>query len=145
MEGTSQGDILGTGWQFPVRVDRQTDAFGAPERGRGGIAMARHITDMEQAMYIILSTRKGERRMRPTFGCDIHNLVFEPMDTTTFALARHHVMEALAMWEPRIAVRDVVIDQGAWDGRMNILIRYEVLATKDERTLVYPFYSIGEE
>lgn len=139
-------DILGIGWHFPVRADRRmAGEFTAPDRGRGGIALARHEEDIEQAILIILSTSKGERRMRPTFGCDVHELVFAPANATTFGLMRHYVEEALAMWEPRIAVREVLIAPSPNDGRVDVIINYEVLATKDERTLVYPFYTIGEE
>lgn len=139
-------DILGVGWHFPVRADRrQTYEYTAPDRGRGGIALARHENDIEQAIFIILSTSKGERRMRPTFGCDIHDLVFAPLNATTFGLLRHYVEEALAMWEPRIEVREVLIAPAPNEGRVDVIINYAVLATKDERTLVYPFYTIGEE
>ena len=58
-------EIIGTGWAFPLGAN-----------GRGGIAMSRGETDIEQAIRIILGTAKGERRMRPNFGCQIHDLVF---------------------------------------------------------------------
>jgi len=139
-------EILGIGWHFPVRVDRRLEGESvAPDKGRGGLALSRHERDIEQAVYIILSTSKGERRMRPTFGCDIHSLVFAPANATTFGLMRHYVEEALAMWEPRIAVREVEVLPASSDGRVDISITYEVLSTKDERTLVYPFYRLGEE
>jgi phage baseplate assembly protein W len=147
VNGNSAGkEILGVGWHFPVRVDRRRDGEAvAPDRGRGGIALARHEKDIDQAIYVILSTTKGERRMRPTFGCDIHSLVFAPANATTFGLMRHYVEEALAMWEPRIAVRGVEVTSASADGRVDISITYEVRQTKDERTLVFPFYISGEE
>jgi len=139
-------EILGVGWHFPVRVDRRLEGeSAAPARGRGGIAFVRHEKDIEQAIHIVLSTSKGERRMRPTFGCDIHSLVFAPANATTFGLMRNYVEEALAVWEPRIAVRQVEVLPADTDGRVDISVTYEVLSTKDERTLVYPFYRLGEE
>jgi hypothetical protein len=139
-------EILGVGWHFPVRVDRRLEGeSAAPARGGGGIAFVRHEKDIEQAIHIVLSTSKGERRMRPTFGCDIHSLVFAPANATTFGLMRNYVEEALAVWEPRIAVRQVEVLPADTDGRVDISVTYEVLSTKDERTLVYPFYRLGEE
>ena len=38
----------------------------------------------------------------------------------------------------------VAAAEGAY-GRVDILVTYEVKATKDERSLVYPFFTIGEE
>ncbi len=138
--------IIGVGWYFPVRVDRRLPGdTAAPGRGGAGIAMARHEDDIEQAIRVIISTSKGERKMRPTFGCDIHSLIFAPANATTFGLMRHYVDEALAMWEPRIAVTDINVVPNKVDGQVDIFVTYEVRATKDERTLVYPFYTMGEE
>jgi len=123
-------DILGTGWRFPLGVD-----------GRGGMAMTRHEKDIEESMSIILATSKGERRMRPEFGCRVHELVFAPNNASTRGLVRHHVEEALGWWEPRIEVTEVDVRADARDtSRLLIDIKYRVKATSDERSLVYPFY-----
>jgi phage baseplate assembly protein W len=147
MNGFGSGkEILGTGWNFPVRVDRRRPyEYSAPFRGSGGLALARHEEDIEQAIRIILSTAKGERRMRPTFGCDIHTLVFAPQNEATFGLMRYYVEEALLFWEPRIDVQEVLLEPLPNEGRVDLFINFQVRATKDARTLVYPFYTIGEE
>jgi phage baseplate assembly protein W len=146
MAKSISNEILGIGWHFPVRVDaRRADEDAAPDRGRGGIALSRHANDIAQSIRIILSTAKGERRMRPTFGCDIHSLVFAPSDATTYGLMRQYVSEALTMWEPRIAVREINVMPTHAAGVVEIDIVYEIKATKDERTLVFPFYVAGEE
>lgn len=132
----TERSFRGSGWAFPLGVD-----------GRGGIALASEDQAIERAMKIILSTAKGERRMRPNFGCAIHDLVFAPNDATTAGLVRYHVMEALGWWEPRITVVDVEVDTDPDEpARLLIIIRYVVKSTNDERSLVYPFYRIpGEE
>jgi len=129
-------DFLGTGWAFPVEVDQ-----------RGRIALAGQETDIEQSIRIILLTPKGQRVMRPDFGCHIHELVFAQNDGTTAGLAVHYVTEALNMWEPRIRVLDVKASSDDADGsRLLIEIEYEIKATFDRRSLVFPFYTIpGEE
>jgi hypothetical protein len=129
-------DFLGSGWAFPPGVD-----------ARGRIALARRERDIEEAIKIILLTPKGQRVMRPEFGCQIHSLIYAPNDASTAAQASHYVKEALAMWEPRIHVLEVKArpDPDAVE-RLMIEIQYEVKATYDRRTLVYPFYRIpGEE
>ena len=129
--------LIGRGWAFPVAPD-----------GSGGIAMADGNQDIEQAMRLILSTSPGERVMRPNFGCRIHELVFAPLTGDTLGLAHRYIEEALGWWEPRIEVREIEVEPDDGDaarGRLNVMIRYAVRATKDERTLVYPFYLIREE
>jgi phage baseplate assembly protein W len=134
-------DFLGSGWAYPVGV------------AGGSIALAEGELAIERAIQIILSTARGERRMRPEFGCGIHDLVFEPNNPTTHTLIRSRVAEALNRWEPRIEVgpQDIAIEQvhaGDQPGTVALLvhIRYVIRATNAERNLVYPFYLIpGEE
>ena len=89
-------DFLGTGWSFPPRPN-----------GRGGIAVVSAVEDIEQAIAVILGTPLGQRVMRPTFGSRLHELVFAPVNTSTFGLAELYVEEALSFWEPRIEIIEV--------------------------------------
>jgi len=128
-------DFLGVGWAFPAGVD-----------ARGRIALARHEQDVEQAIRLILLTPKGQRVMRPEFGCQIHDLIFAPNDATTAGLAVYYVQEALGMWEPRIEVQEVnALPDPDNDPRLLIEIRYRIRATYESRTLVFPFYRIPGE
>ncbi len=130
-------DFLGVGWAFPIQLD-----------ARGRFALARHERDIEQAILMILLTPKGQRLMRPEFGCQIHDLIFAPNDATTWGLADYYIREALAMWEPRIEVREVIInaDPKSEDGsRLLIEIVYTIKKTHDSRSLVFPFYRIPGE
>jgi phage baseplate assembly protein W len=132
----STKSFLGSGWKFPPRLD-----------SRGRIELVQHEQDVEEAIKIILLTKRGERPMRSEFGSELHRLVFDPNDAATAGTARRYVMEALARWEPRIAVTNVSAEPDPEDpGRLMIGIRYRVLATNSERNLVFPFYVIpGEE
>jgi phage baseplate assembly protein W len=84
--------------------------------------------------------------MRPNFGCAIHDLVFAPNDESTWGLARYAVEEALGWWEPRIDLDDVSVRPNVDEpSRLDIQVSYRIRATKDMRTLVYPFYLITPE
>ena len=127
--------FLGAGWAFPLGVD-----------ARGRLALAREESDVEQAIRIILLTPKGQRVMRPEFGCQIHELLFAPNDATTTGLAAYYVEQALGMWEPRIRVQEVSARADTDDpSRLLIDISYEIKATHDSRSLVFPFYRIPGE
>lgn len=128
-------DIIGKGWRFPFGVD-----------GRGGMALSEGERDIEEAIGIILNTPKGLRLMRPEFGCRIHDLLFAPLNAGTLAAAGRYVEEALAWWEPRIEVLDVAATRAPGEDECMLLtISYRIRATHDERSLVYPFYTIPEE
>ena len=84
--------------------------------------------------------------MRPDFGCNIHELMFAPNNGTMAGLAAFYVEEALSMWEPRIQVLDVSASVDSKDpSRLLVQIHYEIKATHDRRSLVFPFYTIPGE
>mgnify|MGYP006279504263 CR=1 FL=1 len=126
-------DFLGRGWSFPVTTGR-TDA----------IDLSSGVTDIEESIRLILSTAKGERVMRPEFGCGIHEFTFTTIDTTTLTLIQSTVRDALLEWEPRIEVLGVETSTDHLnEGRLDIRIDYRVRQTNTERNLVYPFYLEG--
>ena len=79
--------------------------------------------------------------MRPTFGCDIHELVFAPNNAETHGMIITAVTEALVRWEPRIM--HIHVDVAAdpdHAARLLVNVQYEVRATNNTFNLVYPFY-----
>ncbi len=130
----SSRDFLGRGLAFPFQVNP-----------RGEIALVAAERDIEQSIHIILSTRPGERVMRPTFGCRAHELLFAPRDSATEGLLAEYVEQALGRWEPRIEVQNVdVSSDPQQDGALLVEIDYRIKATHDERSIVYPFFLNGE-
>jgi phage baseplate assembly protein W len=122
-------DLYGRGASFPVAVD-----------GGGGIAETAGPAKIEEAIRIILGTRYGERVMRPTFGANLSSLAFAPNNIATANLARHYVQDALARWEPRIDLLDVLVENDNRAGALLIHVHYRVRATQDAQSMVYPFY-----
>lgn len=128
-------DLIGSGLSFPLQADQ-----------RGVLALAHGVTDIEQAIRVILGTAPGERPMRPEFGCAVHDLVFDTIDAELVGRVEVAVHTALARWEPRIEVTDLQFDLGEVQrGTLVITISYRVLATSRLYNLVYPFYVIPVE
>lgn len=126
-----QKPFLGVGWGFPFVLS-----------ATGETSVAQYEESVRQSVWIILSTSKGERLMRPDFGCGIYDLVFEVNSASTAGKVAQAVQEALLLFEPRMNVLDIQV-QPQGDGEGNILeiaIEYEVQATNNVFNLVYPFY-----
>jgi phage baseplate assembly protein W len=104
------------------------------------MATVAYEEDIRQAVRIILGTSPGERVMRPDFGAGLNALLFEPLNTTTMALARQRVQKALIEWEPRIDQITVEVTADLPLGRLMIDIHYRVRSTNIFYNLVYPFY-----
>jgi Bacteriophage baseplate protein W len=122
---------LGRGWAYPVQIDPMTH----------GIAVSAYEQDIRQSILIILGTARGERVMRPDFGCGIHDLVFEVIDVATLTRIEASVREAMSKYEARIEVLSVRVDPlHAVDGELLIELEYRVRRTNQRGNLVYPFY-----
>ena len=128
-------EFLGQGLAFPLQVNP-----------RGGITLATGERDIEQAIGIILETVPGERVMRPEFGCRVHELIFAPNNASTHGLIIHYVEQALERWEPRIQVREIEVNTDPNTGATLLVeIKYIIKDSHDERSIVYPFFLMGEE
>jgi phage baseplate assembly protein W len=131
MTATSR-PFLGTGLAFPVQADAS-----------GTLQAAAFEDSVRQAIWIILGTARGERRMRPDFGCGIHDLVFESNNAATAGRVAREVNDALLRFEPRIEVLDVKITAADGGATMLVDIAYRIRATNNVFNLVYPFYLDG--
>ena len=134
---TRTAPFLGIGWAFPVVREPVGEVDGAARR----LAHARYEESVRQGIFLVLSTAKGERVMRPDFGCGIHELVFAPNDATTRGMAESEVHEALRQWEPRIEVlRVTAASDGSQGERLLVSVDYRVSKTDSRFNLVFPFY-----
>ena len=98
-----------------------------------------HIRDMIEQFLL---TNPGERVMRPDFGAGLQAFIFELANTTTMALVRHRVQEALVTWEPRIDVLDVRVEDGGEVGAVLVVfVDYRIRANNAVHNLVYPLYA----
>lgn len=123
-------EFLGVGWKFAIGLDASKK-----------IAMSKYEEDIQEAIWIILSTAKGERVMHPDFGCGIHEMVFQTINTATLSLIELSVREALTMYEPRIELIKVNVSaEEAQSGKLLISLDYRVRSTNNQFNMVYPFY-----
>lgn len=127
----SEKAFLGTGFGFPPEVDEVTGRF----------KMSSEEENIRQSIELILMTGKGERIMRPEFGCGLKEYVYETMDYATIVSIQNEVKEALSRWEPRIV--EVEVEVKPDPVRTNVMligISYRARITNNPYNMVYPFY-----
>lgn len=134
---TLHTSFLGTGWSFPPQFVRET----------GSVRMTSDEEDIRASLIILLGTAAGERFLNPEYGIDMHALLFESLSTTMQTYLKDRVKTAILIHEPRINLLSLELDTSAqYDGRIGIIVEYEVRATNSRYNLVYPFYlSDGNE
>lgn len=122
--------FLGKGLGFPFEVNKN-----------GTVMFSAYEKSVEEAIFIVLSTKVGERMMNPEFGCQIHELMFEENTPETRALAEHYVKKSLQKWENRIILREVKVSSVNLN-QLVVEIAYQLKDTNSFYNYVYPFYLI---
>lgn len=122
--------FLGRGWAFPTHFDNQL----------GKVAMVDELEDIRQSLFVLLSTIPGERLMRPEYGCDLYQLVFEDFNTTTQTRAIDMVEQAILHFEPRIKVEGIEIEVEVMESIAHLRIFFWVPKVNSRHNIVYPFY-----
>lgn len=131
MKDEMERSFLGRGWSFPP-------AFHG---GLVPVSMVSEEEDIEQSLHILLSTRPGERLMRPDFGTDLHNLVFHSMDLTARTQLKEAIERAVLYYESRITLNNIMFDMSEErSGVLRICLEYTIRLTNTRGNLVYPYY-----
>ncbi|MFA5354795.1 MAG: GPW/gp25 family protein [Thermodesulfovibrionales bacterium] len=123
--------FLGTGWAFPP-------AFSTI---RKGVEMVSDEESIRTSLTILLSTAVGERLMEPRYGCNLQEMIFEPLTTTMKTYISGLVEQAILHFEPRIRLNGLALEPADEPGgRIDIIIDYTVRTTNSRFNMVYPFY-----
>ncbi len=124
-------DFLGRGWSFPP-------AFNLAS---GGVDTTEKVLDIQKSLEILLSTRVGERVMQPKYGCNMDELIFESLDTSTKTLIKDKIQTAILYFESRIDVKKIELNSdNELEGIIVLEIEYIVRATNSRFNFVYPYY-----
>ena len=132
MEENSKA-YLGTGWGFPPTFDK------AAKR----VKLVSAEQDICESLRILLSTSLGERVMQPTYGCNLQELLFEPLSPTVASNIKELVRTAILYHEPRIFLNNLELEQTPreeMNGLINIIVDYTIISTNSRFNFVYPFY-----
>jgi phage baseplate assembly protein W len=123
--------FLGRGWSFPPTFNRNLP----------GVEMLAEEADIVSSLEILLTTAPGERVLQPEYGCDMEELLFENVDTTTKTLVADKIENAILYFEPRIDLETVRLDDSReWEGVILIEIVFRVRTTNSRFNFVFPFY-----
>jgi phage baseplate assembly protein W len=128
-------DFLGTGWSFPPQFNNVA----------GTVNLVKNIDDINESLNILLSTTLGERVMQPSYGCNLENYLFEPLNNTLIGFITDLVTKAILYYEPRITTESIDVTAAGstdlFDGKFTILVTYSIPQTNSRFNYVYDYYS----
>ena len=96
------------------------------------------VDSIKESVIQIVTTAKGERIMRPTFGCSAFDFVFESFSQDLQLSIEREVRQSISKWEPRVRVNSVGVstDDITEPGQILIFIQYTVLLTNRPDSVV---------
>jgi phage baseplate assembly protein W len=80
---------------------------------------------INNAIKNIIFTPKGSLPGKPTFGSDLHKVLFAPLDDVTENTMKRFIKEALTKWESRIVVYNVKVESVPEYNKLIATIDYE--------------------
>lgn len=124
-------DFLGKGWSFPPTFNITTKSVEVTEKQ----------LDIQRSLEILLTTTVGERVMEPKYGCNMTDLLFEPLNTNMKTTMIDRIQTAILYFEPRIDAKNITLDTAdELEGVVLIQVEYVVRATNSRFNFVYPYY-----
>ena len=84
-----------------------------------------------QAIQSILLTRKGERPFQPDLGCDIQDILFEPLDYASAGTIKQEIRNTLSRYEPRAFVEQLRCEPDFENNGYNVELQYTITGRDD--------------
>lgn len=130
MDEIKDRSFLGTGWGFPPTFSKDT----------GTVSLISDVEDINSSLNILLSTSVGERILQPMYGCNLNELLFEPVTLSMLTRMETLIKDAIIYYEPRIKLIDIELETFENEGKILITVNYMIKGTNSRLNYVYPFY-----
>lgn len=125
-----QNSILGRGWSFPVTF----------KKGGNTVKLSEEEKDITESLIILLTTALGERVMRPDYGANMEDMLFESINVTTASIITNRLKQAILFHEPRVNANNIDMVPDLANGFIEVTIEYTIIATNTRTNLVFPYY-----
>lgn len=120
--------VYGRGWAFPP-------AFTLKD----GVVMAEGAEDVRQSLRILFSTEPGDRIMREHYGCGLHDMMFENIDSKLVAEIRTRITDGMLRYEPRASLTQLRVyessDAGQPQGHLQVEVTYKLRGSDIEQRI----------
>jgi len=119
-----------------ARIYGQSMAFPPRVNEAGSIAWSQGPSNIRESIEIILRTELGERVYLPDFGGGLRRFLFEPNTVATRSLIAERITKSIEMWEPRVSLQSVDVEEDLSDPTAAIAtVHYRLVATQTAERL----------
>ncbi len=87
-------------------------------------------TAIARSIRNLILTAPGERPFNPNLGSEVSRLLFQPMDDIATDSLREQISNTINNFEPRVNLRQVIVQPNFDVGEYNISIRYDIVGVE---------------
>ena len=123
---TVSDDVKVYGKVAPRSVSQTVDAKDAELAGlrypipktpeRGYFSKAVNARLVNSGLRDIIRTERGERFMRPDYGCNVSNFLFEPLDEGTFLAIKDEVTTSIRKYLKKVSIGKLQVTKSGETG-----------------------------
>jgi len=84
-------------------------------------------TAIARSIRNLILTAPGERPFNPELGSQVSRLLFDPIDDITTEALKEQIVNIINNFEPRVRLRQVVVQPNFDAGEYDISIRYDIV------------------
>jgi len=101
---------------------------------KGGIFSVNYttLTQAKDNLKNLILTRKGERILNPTFGCDIWKVLFEQLDNELIEnKIETSILDAVTNWLPYLNIDEIIFDYDDKDidnNKINLEVKFSLVS-----------------
>lgn len=120
--------------RFPAReIYKDFDISFIPHPLTGDIGVKTDVAAVKQALRNVVLTNFYERPFAPDIGSNVTRLLFEPVDVLTVADIRQAIFEVVGNYEPRVTVKDVLVQDDSARNAYSITIIFSLAGIYDDQ------------
>ena len=97
----------------------------------GDLIVTKDMAAIKQSIVNLLLTVKGERPFNSELGSSLNKLLFEPLDFAIGSLIDSEIRAVLTKYEPRIAVRNVIVGLNFENNGFDVELEFEIIGRED--------------
>ena len=100
------------------------------------LVVSKDASAIKQAIVNLLLTNKGERPFNPSYGSDVREYLFEPLDYGTAAQVKLSIETTLTEFEPRIQILSLDVWPNFNDNAFSVEMTYQIIGSDNPPTAV---------
>lgn len=122
----------------PTKIYKDIDMSFSKNFVSGDIGRKYDIAAIRQSIKNIIYTSVGEKPFNPTWGSQIHRVLFEPIDEFSRTILIKIVTEAIENNEPRVTIEEIVAEANDAENAYHLRIYFYAVGIRDlqEMTVV---------